>query len=269
MKNFSEEKDDVLSLSGKKIESLNTDQSASVSNPEKTAVAKTALSKNNKDKQSHKNKAQQRKGAFANSPYNLSVEAGWNASQNSSLYLGVTGSYNLGNRLLLNAGVRLSTSAKVSGSYNTKPSVIYLDSLSLYKVSDNMKIVMLNVPLTVEYKISDRISVNAGPVISFPVSQSANHRESQFIKGEGPSSAYLTSLRQHVVDSTLTETTHNRLDKINLGITGGVNIRFGKFYIDAKYLRGFTPYRAVSSVLGGYQQNYQSLQLGIGYKLKK
>lgn len=199
-------------------------------------------------------------------PYDLGLETGLNTGKSSSLYLGVFGSYRVTTRLLLNAGIRLNTSTVLAGSYTSKPYSVPRDSTShQYKISDSRKVMMLNVPLTLEYRISGRISVNAGPVISFPLSQTSVKSQSELLKGQGTVNLRLDTLRKRSVDSTLTHTT---LNKINLGITGGVSVRIKQFYIEAKYLQNLSPYK-VNSSLGGYQQSYKSVQLGIRYKFKK
>jgi len=124
---------------------------------------------------------------------------------------------------------------------------------------------VLNVPLTIEYRVSNRISINAGPVISFPLSQSNVQTVAEIFKAQVPTTKYLDSARNRAVDSTLR---HTKVNKINLGLTGGISVRFNQFYIEGKYLRSLTPYK-VSNALGGYEQYNGSFQLGLRYKFKK
>lgn len=197
--------------------------------------------------------------------YNFGLESGWNTGKNNGLYVGIFGSYSIKTRLLLNAGIRLNTSTALSGSYITRPSGYLRDTLSTYKVSDNRKLMVLNVPLTLEYRLSNKININAGPVISFPLSQSKVNTQSELYKAQLPSTKYLDSARHKAVDSTLNYT---KVNKVNLGITGGISVRFNQFYIEGKYLRNLTPYK-VSNTLGGYQQYNGSFQLGVRYQFKK
>lgn len=226
----------------------------------KNLAAKAVSSKKKKVSRSPKVKE------FMTTPaYNFGLESGWNTGKNNGLYAGVFGSYRIKTKLLLNMGVRLNTSTALSGSYITKPSGYLWDTLSTYKVSDNRKLMVLNVPLTLEYRLSNKISINAGPVISFPLSQSKGNIQSELYKAQLPSTQYLDSARHRAVDSTLNYT---KVNKINLGITGGISIRFNQFYIEGKYLRNLTPYK-VSNTLGGYQQYNGSFQLGLRYQFKK
>lgn len=197
--------------------------------------------------------------------YDFGLEGGWNAGKNSSLYLGAFGSYGISTRLLLNVGLRLNTSTVLSGSYITKPTKVWYDTLSTYKVADRRKVMVLSVPLTMECRVSNRISLNAGPVISIPLSQSNVQTLAELYTAQVPTTKYLDSARNRAVDSTLRHTTVN---KINLGLTGGISIRFNQFYIEGKYLRSLTPYK-VSNALGGYQQYNGAFQLGLRYKFKK
>lgn len=227
---------------------------------DKHSSAKVASSKNKKVSSSTKVKE-----SLTTPAYNFGLESGWNTGKNNSLYVGVFGSYRIKTKLLLNVGIRLNTSTALSGSYITKPNGYLWDTLSTYKVSDNRKLMLLNVPLTLEYRLSNQISINAGPVISFPLSQSKGNIQSELYKAQLPSTKYLDSARHSAVDSTLNYT---KVNKLNLGITGGISVRFNQFYIEGKYLRNLTPYR-VSNTLGGYQQYNGSFQLGLRYQFKK
>jgi hypothetical protein len=197
--------------------------------------------------------------------YNFGLESGWNTGKNNGLYVGVFGAYSIKTNLLLNVGIRLNTSTALSGSYITKPSGYLRDTVSTYKISDNRKLMVLNVPLTLEYRLSNKISINAGPVISFPLSQSKINIQSERYKAQLPSTKYLDSARHSAVDSTLNYT---KVNKVNLGITGGISVRFHQFYIEGKYLRNLTPYK-VSNKLGGYQQYNGSFQLGLRYQFRR
>lgn len=228
----------------------------------KDRLSKNRLSKNDKDKKAKKS------NDIITPDYNFGLEAGLNTSKNSGLYFGALTSYKLNMRLLLNAGIRINTSAAVSGNYTTKTNDAFGDSSSRYKVSDSRKIMALAIPLTLEYKISSRISVNAGAVISFPMHQTNQKIQSELLlnlKDSVNRTAYLDSVRHHAVDSTLNYT---KVNKINIGITGGISYRLNQFYFEAKYLQNITPYK-VNNALGGYNQYFKSFQLGIRYQFKK
>lgn len=223
---------------------------------------KNIVSKSKKDKKAKKS------NEITTPDYNFGLESGLNTGKNNGLYLGVLASYKLRTQLLLNVGVRINTSASISGNYTTKTNYAFGDSTSQYKVSDSRKIMVLAVPLTGEYKINDRLSINGGAVISFPIHQSNPKIQSQLLvnlKDSLASTSYLDSVRHRAVDSTLNYT---KVNKINIGITGGISYRIKQFYFEAKYLQNITPYK-VKNALGGYNQYYRSFQLGIRYQFKK
>lgn len=242
-----------------------TAEKLTANKPDKSSGNKTAASKPSRNSKTNKVKTG-KTADITTPPYDFGLEAGANTGKSSSLYLGAFGSYRIRTRLLLNAGIRINTSTAIAGSYTSKPYSVPGDSTSHhYKISDTRKVMMLNVPITIEYRISSRISVNAGPVISFPLRQTNIKTGSELLNATSPFNLRSDSLRKRSVDSTLTHTT---LNKINLGITGGVSFRIKQFYIDAKYQQNLSPYK-VNSSLGGYQQSNKSFQLGIRYKFKK
>jgi len=193
--------------------------------------------------------------------FDYGIEAGLNKGNTSGLYVGVFGTYRLKTRWLLNAGLRIISSEALSGSY-TAPAVYYFpDSLQPFKVTDKRKLLVLNIPLTIEYRISNLISLNLGPVISLPVRQSSK----SYQLGPLINQMDTISSKSLSVDTVLKRTIMN---KINMGVTGGVSIHFSQFYFDIRYQQSITPYK-VSSDFGSYQQYNRSLQLGIRYKFKK
>lgn len=245
---------------------LITDKTVGIGNIGKASVHdKKSASKVGSSKKIKTDRTSKIKEIITTPSYDFGLESGWNAGKNSSLYLGAFGSYGISTRLLLNVGIRLNTPAALSGSYITKPTKVWYDTLSTYKVADRRKVMVLNVPLTIEYRVSNRISINAGPVISFPLSQSNVQTVAEIFKAQVPTTKYLDSARNRAVDSTLR---HTKVNKINLGLTGGISVRFNQFYIEGKYLRSLTPYK-VSNALGGYEQYNGSFQLGLRYKFKK
>ncbi|WP_158796231.1 outer membrane beta-barrel protein [Pedobacter sp. L105] len=193
--------------------------------------------------------------------FDYGLEAGLNKGNKNSFYFGIFGSYGLRTRWLLNGGLRIVTSEALSGSYTSSLIKSRPDTTQVLKVTDKRNIAVMTIPLTVSYRISNIISLNAGPLISFPIKQSGINY--QF--------ATLTNLKDTIpvikqgVDSTLKHTTVN---KINIGFTGGISIRIKQFYLDASYQQNLTPYK-VSSDLGSYQSYNHSLQLGVHYKFKK
>jgi hypothetical protein len=187
-------------------------------------------------------------------PYHYGLEVGLNTGSGSSqIYFGGFGSFNLNNRWLVNAGVRFSGKKQLAGTY-THPSFYAPDSLQAFRVTDSRKVLALDIPVSLEYKVSDLISFKAGPVISLGVSQSGksfkvselNRRDSLFFS-------------KTILD-TLGFTT---VKKLNVGFSGGVSLHVKQFDIDGRYQ--LMPYK-VSSPLGSYRKIYNTFQLGISYR---
>lgn len=224
----------------------------------KSKTVKNKLPKNSSQK--IKTKKSSTSGEIVTPLFDYGFEAGFNKGNKGSAYFGAFGAYRLQTRWLLNAGIRI-TSETLSGSYTSAATYYFPDSLQPFKVTDKRNLLILNVPLTLEYRISKMISLNAGPVISFPVKQSnASYQVGALINQRDT-----TSFKGAAVDTTLKRSIVN---KINLGITGGISIHISQFYFDARYQKNLNPYK-VSSDLGSYQQNKGFLQLGIRYKFKK
>ena len=72
-----------------------------------------------------------------------------------------------------------------------------------------------------EYRVSNRISINAGPVISFQLGQSNVQTLTELFKAQVSTAKYSDSASNRAVDSILRHTTVN---KINMGLTGGLSI---------------------------------------------
>lgn len=224
---------------------------------------KTNIKKSNKKTQkfkSAKSPKSLKSEEIISPPFDYGIEAGLNKGNQSSFYLGAFGTLRLKTRWLLNGGIRI-TSETLSGSYTSAATYFFPDSLQPFKITDKRKILILSLPLTIEYRLSKMISLNVGPVVSFPIKQSGiNYQLGPLINQRDT-----TSSKSMSVDTILKRTIVN---KINLGITGGISFRIQQFYLDARYQKNLNPYK-VSSDLGSYQQNKGFLQLGIRYKFKK
>lgn len=206
-------------------------------------------------------------GEITDPVFNFGLEGGFSAGKSSSFYAGVLVSYQLRMRMLLNAGIRLNTSSAISGSYTTGPTHVLGDSTTHHLVTDSRKTMSVTVPLTLEYRLTNRISVNAGAVVNFPVKPSGSKSTAVLINSaqNQVSTAYMDSVRLRAVDSTLN---FSRVSTMNLGVTGGISLRIGRIYLDAQYLQSVTPYK-VSTDLGGYKHYGRTVQVGLRYKFKK
>jgi hypothetical protein len=187
-------------------------------------------------------------------PYHYGVEFGFNTGGgNNNVYFGGFGAFNLNNKWLVNAGLRINTKKQLSGVY-THASFYAPDSLNAFRVTDSRKILTMDIPLNLEYKVSGMISFKAGPVISLGLSQSnnsakvseLNRRDSLFFR--------------KTITDTLGLTT---VKKLNVGFSGGVSLHIKQFDIDGRYQ--LMPYK-VSSPLGSYRKVYNTFQLGVSYR---
>lgn len=189
--------------------------------------------------------------------YNYGIETGLNVGggNSGSFYFGGFGAYALTSRLLINTGVRFNTYRAISGSF-THNSYYRPDSLPPFTVIDARKVIVLDLPITVEYKLSNLLSIKAGPVISFPLKQSAVSTKLAPI-GDLRDTVYHSAEIKSALNST-------SLNKVNIGFTGGVTLHVRKFDISGNY-QLLKPYQ-ISTSLGNYSKTYQTFQVGIGWR---
>ncbi len=194
---------------------------------------------------------------FLTPTYNYGLEIGVNTSNNVRLYFGGVGSYALNNRWLVNTGVRINGYKRIFGEYS-HPSYYRPDSLPPFKIIDSRKLLVLDIPVNLEYRISKTISVKAGPLISLPLKQ----RDISSKLGT------ITDLRDTVyhskeINKAINNTT---ISKISFGFTGGVSFHLNKFDLNSNY-QLLTPYK-VSNDLGAYRKANNTFQVSIGYRFK-
>lgn len=191
------------------------------------------------------------------SPFDFSISAALNAGKpGSNMVFGLAGVYSLNSKWLLNVGVKMDLNRPLSNAF-THPSYFRPDTP--FTINDSRKLNIITVPVTLEYQVSDIISINAGPQISFSGRQSKLSTKLGTISDRRD-----TLFRTHTIDSALR---FNSINKINVGISGGISIHLNRFYIDGTYQQNLTPYR-VTTGLGGYKQYYHSFQIGLRYKFK-
>lgn len=193
--------------------------------------------------------------------YNYSFEAGLNVyKSNQNIFLGANAAYAINKRLLVNAGLRLSFANVVEGSY-THPSYNLKDSAKKEDLTilDHRQFTTADIPLGLEYKISNRVSIKAGPVLSFLIKNGGMGSKLGTVKN-----LFDTVYNSKKINSALANSTTN---KLNIGFSTGLNIRFKQFSIEAGYRQNFIPYK-VSSDLGSYKKDFKTFQIGIGYSIK-
>ena len=148
----------------------------------------------------------------------------------------------------------------MEGSY-THPNYNLKDSASKENliILDQRKLTTADIPLGLEYKISNRISIKAGPVISLLLSKGGEGSKLSTVKN--PLDTIFNSKK---INAALSSSTIN---KLNIGFSGGLNIRIKQFNIEAGYRQNLMPYK-VSSDLGSYKKEFRTFQIGIGYNFK-
>ncbi|MDB5003306.1 MAG: hypothetical protein JWQ34_1531 [Mucilaginibacter sp.] len=180
-------------------------------------------------------------------------------------YAGLFATYNLNNKWAINLQTRLPTPHPVSGIYShteegkadTGKTFQTVNS----KITDSRKMYTADIALHLLYNVTPTIGVKAGPVLTLPLKQ-ANGVSSVSTSGSPKdSAAYYTKLTE-AINSTNIE------KKIRYAISGGVSLSYKRLLLDATYYHSFQTQK-VSSSLGNYTSNTNSLQITIGFRLNK
>jgi hypothetical protein len=252
-----------------------TNLSAKTDNPMDIKNANTkqmadAKAKSQSNKSGSKNKPSATK-KIADSKFTVDVKLGANANKGSNLnpFFGAMGNYQFHNQWGIFIGANVLSTKIISGSYG-KSNLNYITiGDSSKKITHNSgqltinstrKIYYVDVPILVTYKLSDKFSIKAGPVISIPIKTEANKNT----LGPLSSSADTTTLRtvMFYVNSTAINS------KVNFSFSAGAQYNVKRFYFDATYLQGLSPY-TIGSGLGSGKIYYRTIQIGIGYHLFK
>lgn len=217
-------------------------------------AASTQQSK--KQRQKRQKKSPKVKTPIDTPPYNYSLEAGLNhANDENTFYMGLSGTYAPSPRWLISAGLRMNTPRTFIGQY-TRKSYFRPDSMPVFSFTDKRKVLALDIPLTVSYKLSNTISINAGPVISLPLKQLG-------IKLGTIQQKTDTLMHTKTVYDILNSTKMNR---INVGFSTGISLHFSQFDLHTRY-QMLSPY-SFSNEFGDNKFKYRSFQIGIGYRFK-
>lgn len=197
------------------------------------------------------------KSAGGSFPFDFNISAGLNVSNaGSNISIGAGGAFSLGTKWLLNANIKADPGRPLAITFN-HPSYNLSDTSFAITASRNLTVI--SVPVNLEYKLSDRISVNAGPQISFSARQSAPKYKLKVTDYRD------TLSHTHTIDSALR---YSSINKVNIGVSAGLSVKVGQFYIDGTFLQNITPY-AITNGFGSYKQYYRSFQVGLRYKFKK
>jgi hypothetical protein len=175
------------------------------------------------------------------------------------LYFGLYATYNLNDKWGINSQVQLFSPQTITGAY-THANQSKVDSGQTLKITDSWKRYAVSVPIYVRYKVTGNISVIAGPVLNFPVKQvyASSTLQPASIKAD---SAYYAN-----VTSILNSTKYDQ--KLNFGLSGGLNIQFKRLRFEATYLKSLSGYQATSG-FGGHIYSNGTFQFTMGFRLNK
>ncbi|HEY4326607.1 MAG TPA: outer membrane beta-barrel protein [Mucilaginibacter sp.] len=197
-------------------------------------------------------------------------------SQNSNFYgslpvdlfFGVYATYNIGDKWGINSQIRLFSPQTIATLYththyskidSTQSSKATSSSQSL-QITSSRKIYSINIPLHAVYRVNNNLSFMAGPIINIPVKQvnATTTVQPATIKSD---SVYYPKLLD-----TLNRTKYEQ--KLNLGLSGGVNIQIKRFNIGVTYMKSLSGYK-VTSDFGTYKSYNGTFQFTIGFQLNR
>jgi hypothetical protein len=211
----------------------------------------------------------------ANNPSPLNIDWGLLAGVNSSgsftpknqnsnfygslpvdLYFGLYGTYNLNSKWGISSQVQLFSPQNITGTYShTNKSGV--DSGQTLKITDSWKRYAVSVPIYVRYKVAGNISVMAGPVLNFPVKQVYASSTLQTAGVKADSAKIVGMLNNTKYDQ-----------KLNFGLSGGLNIQFKRLSFEATYLKSLSGYQATSG-FGSHTYGNGTFQFTLGFRLNK
>ena len=188
-------------------------------------------------------------------------------SQNSNFYgslpvdlfFGLFANYNVNDKWAIGSQIRLFNPQTVTTTY-THANGSKIDSTQSLKITSSRKLYSVSIPVRVIYKANDNISFVGGPVINIPVKQlnATTTLQPAAIKSD---STYYTK-----VSTILNGTQYEQ--KLNFGLSGGVNIHFKRLIFEAAYLKSLNGYQ-VTSGYGSYRSYNGTIQFTIGFQLNK
>jgi hypothetical protein len=179
-------------------------------------------------------------------------------------YGGLFATYDLNNKWSVNLQARLPSPHLARGNYShTEAGKTDTGTMKTVnsKITDARKMYMVDIPLYLVYHASPNIDIKAGPVVSIPLTE-ANGIGTVTTSGTPKDSiAYIVKMSDALNNSSIKRT-------IYYGLSGGVSVNYGRFLLDATFYHNFQAQK-VSSSLGGYTSNNNSLQIAIGFRLNK
>lgn len=190
--------------------------------------------------------------------YSYGITAGVNMQKGStSFYGGIFGNYAFNKKWGLALGINVNSNQKVAGEF-THPSYYKPDSVPPFTMADERKLMTVDIPLAVVYRLSKKLSIKACPVIAFTIKQSDVLTKLKPLNDKRD-----TINHSAEVNTALSNTVSN---KVSVGFIGGVSFHLKQFDINGSY-QWLKPYN-INNSLGGYQPNNQFFKIGVGYRLK-
>ncbi|MES2377554.1 MAG: porin family protein [Bacteroidota bacterium] len=177
---------------------------------------------------------------------------------------GLFADYTLNNKWSVNLQVKLPSPHQAKGNYShTEDGKTDTGKTQIVnsKITDSRKMYMVDIPLHLVYHVNPNIGIKAGPVLSIPL-QDANGIGIVTTTGTPKDSLVYIAKMSDALNHTSIER------KVYYGVSGGISLNYGRFLLDATYYHNFQAQK-VSSSLGGYTSNNNSLQIAIGFRLNK
>jgi hypothetical protein len=179
-------------------------------------------------------------------------------------YLGLFASYDLNDKWSVNLQARLPSPHQARGNYSHteegKTDTTGTQTVNS-KIMDSRKMYMVDIPLHLVYRVSPNIGIKGGPVLSIPLTDANGISTVTTTGALKDSVAYFYKMSE-----ALNNTKMER--KVYYGVSGGVSLNYGRLLLDATFYHNFQAQK-VSSSLGGYTSNNNSLQIAIGFRLNK
>jgi hypothetical protein len=177
-------------------------------------------------------------------------------SQNANFYgslgidpfAGAYATYHFSDKWRAGLQLRVLSPSTITGSYQI-PHKIQNDSINTttYRAqADSRKLYSIQVPIYATCQLTNFAALKGGPVLGFPIKQFST------AKTDSASMQLLTSSRYD--------------QKFDLGLSGGVTLRYKRFSFDVAYLRGLTTHNVKGDSLS-YKMHNSQLQFTIGIQL--
>ncbi|GAB3934596.1 outer membrane beta-barrel protein [Mucilaginibacter myungsuensis] len=188
------------------------------------------------------------------------IDTNGNTSLQIDFYAGLYGTYYFKPKWGIGAQLWLYNPQKISGGYD-HANGSKVDSGQLIRVTDSRKDYFVTLPIQAIYKVNDNLSVKLGPVLKFPISQTS-----------GVTSLIPATISRDTAyfRNTMAQLNGTRLDqKMSVGISGGLQYQYGRFNIQANYLKNLSGY-SVTSGYGNYKMTDPgSLHITVGVRLNR